>query len=37
MYNIQLKVEAGLTESNYNKTNQSLCTLFLKKIHIFIV
>ena len=25
-------VEAGLTESNYSKTDKSLCTLFLKKI-----
>ena len=24
-------VEAGLTESNYSKTDKSLCTLFLKK------
>lgn len=37
LYNTQLKIEAGLTESNYSKTNQSLCTLLLKKIHIFIV
>ena len=35
MHNIQLKIEAGLTESNYNKTNQSLCTLLLKNSYFY--